>query len=73
MWPENARAVEVFCSLSSQWRVVSGMGGAHWQGLRYEVIPVVLRMKSVPRREWSEIFDALRVMEAAARESLNAR
>jgi hypothetical protein len=61
----------VFCSLSSQWRLVAGMNAVRWQGLRYEAIEPVLRLTGVPRREWPGLFNQLRVMESAARGVLN--
>jgi hypothetical protein len=40
------------------------MGGA--TGLDYNVIPVTLRLMRVPRADWPDMFDDLRVMESAA-------
>jgi hypothetical protein len=71
VWPENRKAVDVFCSLSSQWRLVAGMNGVRWQGLRYEAIEPVLRLTGVSRRDWPPLFGQLRVMESAARGVLN--
>lgn len=34
--------------------------------LDYATIPFVLRMRRVPRAEWPDVFDALRVMETEA-------
>jgi hypothetical protein len=48
-------------AMGTQWRV--GMGGA--TGLDYGVLPHVLRLVGVPKREWPRVFDDLRVMEAA--------
>lgn len=62
VWPENWPAVQVFAGLMTQWNV--SMAGP--TGLRYEAIPVVLRMRGVPRGEWSEVFYGLQVMEAEA-------
>lgn len=73
LWPENAQAVEVFCGLGSQWRLLTGTGATYWQGLRYEAIEPVLRLMGVPRRDWPPLFGRLRVMEAAAREALNEK
>lgn len=61
----------MFCSLSSQWRLIAGMNGVRWQGLRYEAIEPVLRLAGVPRRDWPGLFGQLRAMEAAARRVLN--
>lgn len=40
------------------------MGGP--TGLDYGVLPAVLRMQAVPRAEWPDTFECLRVMEAEA-------
>lgn len=42
-------------------------------GLDYAVIPVVLRLRGIPRNEWEQTFDDLRVMEGAALEHLNKK
>lgn len=62
VWPENWEAVRMFIVLATQWSV--GMNGP--TGLRYESLPMVLRMRQVPRAEWSGLFDQVRVMEAEA-------
>ena len=61
--------VNVFISMSTQWR--AGMGGAY--GLDYNALPVVMRIISVPRSEWPEVFDGVRTMEDAALEVLRQR
>lgn len=60
--PENVRAFEVFSALGTQWR--AGMGGA--TGLDYNAIIPTLRLMNVPRADWPDVFDDLRVMESAA-------
>lgn len=62
IWPENLAAVNVFIALSTQWRV--GMSGA--TGLDYNAIPPVLRLVGIPRKEWADTFECVRVMEAEA-------
>lgn len=63
LWPEAEPAVDVFVALLTQWQL--GPAGLP-AGLRYEVLPVVLRLTEVPRPQWPAVFDALQVMEAAA-------
>lgn len=60
VWPENWQALVIFSALATQWAV--GMGGP--TGLRYESIPVVLRMRQVPRADWPRLFEQVRVMES---------
>lgn len=62
VWPDNWPAVSLFVSLATQWRV--GPGGA--TGLDYAALPFVLRIQRIPRADWSDAFDALRVMEIEA-------
>jgi hypothetical protein len=62
IWPDCQRSFDVFCAMSTQWR--TGMNGA--TGLDYSAIPQVLRLCRVPRTEWADVFEDLRVMESAA-------
>lgn len=62
IWPENLQAYELFSALRTQWRV--GMGGA--TGLDYNVVPAVLRLQGVPRVDWPQLFEDIRVMESTA-------
>lgn len=62
VWPENWAAALAFAAMVTQWNV--GMNGP--VGLRYEVLPLVLRLRGVPRAQWAEVFDGLRIMEAEA-------
>ena len=62
VWPDNVRAVNAFIAMSTQWRV--GMGGPI--GLDYAALPTVLRIGSIPRSEWGEIFETIRVLEDVA-------
>lgn len=50
--------------MRTQWRV--GFGGPI--GLVYGELPLVLRMRGVPRAKWPNLFDEVQVMEAAALE-----
>lgn len=62
IWPDNYTAVMAFVALGTQWR--DGMNGA--TGLDYSAIPFVLRMRGVPRDEWPEVFEQIRIMEHEA-------
>jgi hypothetical protein len=55
--------------MGTQWRV--GAGGA--TGLDYGVLPVVLRLSGVPRAEWPDVFDGLRIMEEAALDHIHKK
>ena len=67
IWPENVQAVQVFVTLSTQWRI--GPSG-HLMGLEYTAIPAVLALLRIPRGAWPELFADLRAMEGAAVEAL---
>lgn len=69
MWPDNAAAVNVFVQMSTQWR--TGFAGA--TGLDYNVLPSVLRLGNVPRKEWPEILESIRVLEDAALETMRKK
>lgn len=47
-------------ALSTQWN--NGFGGP--TGLKYEAIPIVFRMIGIPRSEWADLFEDMRVMES---------
>lgn len=59
IYPDNWQAVNIFCDMSTQWRV--GMGGA--TGLDYAALPAVLNIRRVKNRE--DVFECLQIMERA--------
>jgi Phage related hypothetical protein (DUF1799) len=61
VWPDNFAAVNAFISLTTQWRV--GFAGA--TGLDYGALIPVFRMTKIPRADWSDIFESIRVLEDA--------
>lgn len=74
LWPDLLPVFRVFSSLSSQWRTsVMPSGSIYWQGIDYGVVPGVLRMMGIARKDWPGLFDDLRVMEHAAAAELNRR
>lgn len=70
MWPDNWAAVMVFDAMATQWRV-GGMGAA--TGLDYGVLPTVMRLAGVPPAERSELFESIRILEAAALEMMRQK
>lgn len=62
VWETNWQSVLVFEAMGTQWR--SGFSGP--TGLDYGAVPAVLRFSSVPRAQWAQVFDDVRVMEGAA-------
>lgn len=55
--------------MSTQWR--SGFGGP--TGLDYGALPSVLRLQGVPRADWSDTFECIRVLEAEALRVMHAQ
>lgn len=66
VYPGNWLAVRAFLALATQWRQAPFGGRV---GLDYTAIMPTLRLMSVPRKEWPDVFDRLRVLEE---ESLEA-
>ncbi|SIQ99769.1 DUF1799 domain-containing protein [Pseudacidovorax sp. RU35E] len=62
IWPDNAEIFRVFAEMETQWNV--GFAGA--TGLKYESLPIVLRMLGIPRATWPDLFQGLRIMESTA-------
>lgn len=62
IWPDNMMAVGVFVAVSTQWRM--GFNGP--TGLDYSGVESAMRMAGVPRREWADTFESIRIMEDAA-------
>lgn len=73
VWPENVDAVELFCVVSGQWRVVAGFGGAGYIGLDYTAVEAAMNMRGVKKNQRPQLFADLRVMEVAAAALLNKR
>ncbi len=62
LWPDNVAAVMVLTRMVSQWR--AGAGGLI--GMDYTALPVVFRLTGVPRADWPDLFEDIRVLENAA-------
>lgn len=62
LWADNVATVNCFVDMLTQWIV--GPGGV--VGLRYEVMPLVMRQQRVPAADRSDVWQGVRVMERAA-------
>ncbi|QQP97935.1 DUF1799 domain-containing protein [Lysobacter enzymogenes] len=60
VWPDNELAALVFIRMVTQWQV----GPAGPVGLKYESLPVVMKILQVPQDEELDVLDCIRVMEA---------
>lgn len=69
VWPENWQAIDIFCSLATQWN--AGMGGA--TGLKYEVMFQLLDRRGYEGDEWQAMFDDIRVLERTALDAMKTK
>lgn len=60
IYPEHEAAALVMVHMDTQMNL-RPMGGVH--GYRYEALPLVFRMLSIPRAEQREVYADLRVIE----------
>lgn len=69
-WPDNHRAAALFARLGTQWRT-SGMGMP--TGLDYTSVLAVIGQLDLPRKDASDLFENIQVMEAAAIEAMSEK
>lgn len=74
VWPDNWATVEAFLFVSTQWRVIERGGGmapaqTYWIGLDYAGVAAGLAGAEIATS--ADLWRGLRVMEAAARNTLN--
>ncbi len=68
IWPDNARAFELFVSLRTQWRI--GMSGP--TGLDYNVLYHKLDRLKLTDDDYQYLEDAIALMEAEALDAIHA-
>lgn len=66
VWPLHFSVLNVFSSLSTQWRV--GANGP--SGIDYSVLPVVMDLHNIHQQDRAQLFADLQVMESAALEQM---
>lgn len=71
VWPDCMQTVEVFIDMDTQWRR-AGMSGER-AGMDYTVLPVVFGIRGIPKKQWPDLFDDLRVMEVAVLDFLSKK
>lgn len=69
VWPDNWQTVEVFDALSTQWQ--GGFGGI--SGLRYEALPVVMRLLGVAQADRRDVFEGIRILEQETLKSIKPK
>ena len=64
---ELRQSVQAFVACATQWDYLTpGLGKPIPMGLNYTKLESVLRLKGTPRRQWPEVFEDVRFMEAVA-------
>lgn len=67
VWPENVKVVRAFVAMETQWREIVVETEVIKRGLLYEAIDATLdKLTGIKRKDWPDIFQGLRVMEAGA-------
>ena len=69
IWPENQQAINLFTSISTQWRV--GAGGP--TGLDYNVLFTLMGLMDLSYERHVQLFEDIRVIESEALALLNKR
>lgn len=67
LWPENVAAINLFCSISSQFR--NGPGGP--TGLDYNVVFHELDRAKLPPDEYDDLLWCIRAIEHAALDEMH--
>jgi hypothetical protein len=70
-WPQNIWTWRTWREFSTQWNVVSGLGGAAYICMRHEALPDAMEAAGVPEDQRRNVRRGIRVMEKAALEILN--
>ncbi|WP_307720715.1 DUF1799 domain-containing protein [Duganella sp. BJB476] len=65
VWPENARTFSIFMSMSTQWRWIPGMEPQR-DGLDFTTFQLELATAGVKKKQVTEVFQGVKVMERAA-------
>lgn len=73
IWQENWQTFIFFEALSTQWKIISGMGGAQVIGLDYPAIETMMRIKNIPRKTQAPLFLQLQIMEREALDVMNKK
>jgi len=67
VWPCNVPAVSLFLDLKTQWRHAP-LGGL--LGLDYSVVPSVMDLRCIKRKQRARLFDQLQTLEMATLEAM---
>lgn len=70
VWPEHVQALRVFDACATQWRILIGNSGAHYQGVEYTAVESVMRIMHV--QDPSECLACVQLIEKGAISVLNS-
>lgn len=71
VWRDNLPSLELFLSVSTQWKWLAGAGAAIRTGLDYAALEAAMRMLGVKGKDRALMFGDIRAMEGAALEVFN--
>lgn len=71
IWTEHVGAFELFAACSNQWRIVSGMAGAYYQGLDATAVLATMNMLGIEQQNQRERLQQLRHIESGALAVMN--
>lgn len=63
LWPEHAKAWDVYLGCRTQWVKTVWPTGMVWEGLDYSAVDVVMRRYKVPAEREEDVFLQLQVLE----------
>ena len=69
LWPENEESIDLFCEISTQWRV--GMGGP--TGLDYTALFARMERLKFDDQTHERLFQDIRVIESEALKIMNTK
>lgn len=69
VWPENMPSINLFCSVSTQWRM--GMNGQ--TGLDYNVLFQRMERLKLSEQDYEWMFDDIRAIESEALSIINKK
>lgn len=67
VWPDNVRAINLFCQVSTQWRV--GPSGVY--GLDYSPLYHKMDRMNLSAEEYEELEEDIRVLEQSALDEMH--
>ncbi len=70
VWEEHREALEVFLSASNQWRIITSMAGAFYQGLDLPAVQSVMEIHQV--EDLRAVLEQVQQIELGALEVLNS-